>query len=114
MMIAARSAGRHHAVTERLPSKIRKPPLIATEIAIRIITTAATSNIAAHVGSPPSRKLLWRDRLCIGRYFSLPNALSSMRMRAIISQPNPIAASTPVTGAHTIAATLTISPTTAR
>ena len=37
-----------------------------------------------------------------------------MRIRAIINSPNPIAASTPVIGAHTMAATLTISPTTAR
>ncbi len=37
-----------------------------------------------------------------------------MRIRAIINIPKPIVASTPVIGAHTMAATLTISPTTAR
>ena len=37
-----------------------------------------------------------------------------MRIRLIINHPNPIVASVPVIGAQTIAATLTISPTTAR
>ena len=102
--------GRHQEVTDKPPSNMRKPPVMATEIAIRVISTATASSAVAHFGSPLARC----DGLCIGRYFSLPNARSSMRMRAIISRPNPIVATMPVSGAQTIAATLTISPTTAR
>jgi hypothetical protein len=42
-----------------------------------------------------------------------PNARSSTRIRKIISQPKPIVASVPATGADTIIATLMISPMTA-
>lgn len=47
------SAGRHQDVTDRRLSKIqmRKPPPIATEIAIRAMSTATTSSVVAHLGS---------------------------------------------------------------